>query len=150
MNEKKIVRPRQGRMLFGVAAGIANYFGIDPVIVRLIFVILAVSGGAGVLIYIIGIFVIPEEPKNSKENKGSEKNKEVKDRVQSVAEEIKTTVKDQSTVLRGEQVFGLILLFVGLIFLTQMFVPWLSFGKFWPMILIIIGLIMIANIRKEK
>lgn len=48
-------------MVGGVAGGLATYLGVDPVIVRLAFVALAFAG-AGVVAYIIGWIVIPEEP----------------------------------------------------------------------------------------
>ncbi|MCA9926797.1 MAG: PspC domain-containing protein [Anaerolineales bacterium] len=61
MSETKLVRSQSDRMFFGVAAGIADYVNLDPVIVRLIFVLLALSGGPGILIYIILAIVMPEE-----------------------------------------------------------------------------------------
>ena len=47
------------RMLCGVCAGIAEYFGIDPTIVRLVWAALALSG-TGILLYIVAALVIPE------------------------------------------------------------------------------------------
>lgn len=59
---KKLVRPKNGRMVAGVAAGMANYFGIDITIVRLIWILVALPGGApGILLYIVCWVVIPEE-----------------------------------------------------------------------------------------
>jgi phage shock protein PspC (stress-responsive transcriptional regulator) len=54
-------RPYQDRMLAGVAAGVARYFGVDPVIVRIAFVVLTVVGGAGIPLYLAGLLLIPEE-----------------------------------------------------------------------------------------
>ena len=61
---KKLYRPRQGRMLSGVCAGLANYFGMDPTLVRVIYAILSVCTAiiTGVLIYFILLLIIPEEP----------------------------------------------------------------------------------------
>ncbi len=53
-------RPYQGRMLAGVAAGLARYFGVDEMIVRIAFVVLTV-GGAGIPLYLAGLLLIPEE-----------------------------------------------------------------------------------------
>lgn len=56
-------RPREGRAVLGVAVGLARYLGVDPVVVRVGFVLLAVFGGSGVLLYVVGALVIPvEEP----------------------------------------------------------------------------------------
>lgn len=49
-------------MVAGVAGGIGRYLGIDPVLVRLAFVVLALAGGGGVLAYVVAWFVIPEQP----------------------------------------------------------------------------------------
>jgi phage shock protein PspC (stress-responsive transcriptional regulator) len=56
-----LYRPFQGRMLTGTAAGIADYFGIDPIIVRIGFVVLACVGGAGIPLYLAGLLLIPDE-----------------------------------------------------------------------------------------
>jgi phage shock protein PspC (stress-responsive transcriptional regulator) len=48
-------------MLAGVAAGIARYLDVDVTIVRILFAVLAVLGGAGVPIYLAGWLLIPEE-----------------------------------------------------------------------------------------
>jgi phage shock protein PspC (stress-responsive transcriptional regulator) len=57
-------RPYQDRMLAGVAAGLARYFGVDPIIVRIAFVVLTVVGGAGIPLYLAGLLLIPEEGSN--------------------------------------------------------------------------------------
>ena len=54
-------RPIHDRMLTGVAAGLAEYFGVDVTIVRIAFVVLTVVGGAGVPLYLAGLLLIPEE-----------------------------------------------------------------------------------------
>ena len=58
--EKRLVRPHAGRQLAGVCAGLADYFNVDPTIVRLIFVVAALAGGPGLIIYIILALVMPE------------------------------------------------------------------------------------------
>ena len=54
-------RPASGRMLAGVAAGLARYLDVDVTIVRIVFAVLAVAGGVGVPLYLIGWLLIPEE-----------------------------------------------------------------------------------------
>jgi phage shock protein C len=59
---KKLVRPKQGRRIAGVAAGFANYFDVDVTLVRIIWVILLLPGGLpGLLPYIICWIMIPTE-----------------------------------------------------------------------------------------
>jgi phage shock protein PspC (stress-responsive transcriptional regulator) len=54
-------RPRQGRMVAGVAAGIGRRYGIDPVIVRVALVVTTVYGGAGILLYLLGWLALADE-----------------------------------------------------------------------------------------
>ena len=57
----KLVRSKDDRMIAGVAAGLANYFGMDPTIIRILWVLLTLAGGAGILIYILMAIFVPEE-----------------------------------------------------------------------------------------
>jgi phage shock protein PspC (stress-responsive transcriptional regulator) len=54
-------RVRNDRVLAGVAGGFARWLGIDPVIVRVVLVVLALFGGSGLLLYLVGWLLIPEE-----------------------------------------------------------------------------------------
>jgi len=58
---KRLYRIRDGRLVAGVCAGLAAYFGVDPTLVRLAFALLTVFGGAGVLLYLVAWVVIPDE-----------------------------------------------------------------------------------------
>lgn len=58
---KKLTKCKSNKMLCGVCSGVANYFGIDPTIVRLIWAFLVVGGGIGLLAYIICAIVMPDE-----------------------------------------------------------------------------------------
>lgn len=59
---RKLYRSRNNRMIFGVCAGLAEFFGIDPTVVRLVFAAGALLGfGSFVLIYLVMFFVVPEE-----------------------------------------------------------------------------------------
>lgn len=60
--KKKLVRPKKGKMLAGVAAGMANYLGMDVTLVRFIWIILLIPGWLpGFIPYVIMAFVMPEE-----------------------------------------------------------------------------------------
>lgn len=62
METKRLYRNRSNVMLGGVCAGLADYFNLDPTIMRLIFVLLALLGGHGVLVYLILWLVVPIQP----------------------------------------------------------------------------------------
>lgn len=56
-----LCRPTEDRMLAGVAAGIAQYLDVDPTLIRILFAVLTLFGGAAVLVYLAGWLLIPEE-----------------------------------------------------------------------------------------
>ena len=58
---KRLLRLRQGRMVAGVCAGLAAYFGVDANLVRLAFGVFTVFYGLGILVYLIAWAVLPEE-----------------------------------------------------------------------------------------
>ena len=59
---KKLYRSREDRWVAGVCGGLAKYLDVDPVVIRLIALILVLCAGGGLLVYIIAWIVIPEEP----------------------------------------------------------------------------------------
>ena len=59
--ERKLVRPTEGRVVAGVAAGLARYFGISPVVYRVAFAALVLLGGSGLILYAAAWLVIPDE-----------------------------------------------------------------------------------------
>lgn len=62
MTTKKLYRKPKEQMIAGVCAGLAEYFQLDLVIVRLIFILLLIFGGHGLLIYVILWIIMPVEP----------------------------------------------------------------------------------------
>ncbi len=60
--DKRLYRSRESRMIAGVCGGLAEYFDMDPTIVRLILVTAALVGGSGLLAYILAWIIIPERP----------------------------------------------------------------------------------------
>lgn len=60
--EKKLYKSNQNKMLDGVCGGVAEYFGIDPTVVRLIWALFSLMGGCGILAYIIAAIIIPRNP----------------------------------------------------------------------------------------
>ena len=59
---KKLYRSRSDRILFGVCGGLGEFFGIDATVLRIIFALLAIFGGSGILIYLVMFLIVPEEP----------------------------------------------------------------------------------------
>ena len=61
-NMSRLYRSRSDRMIGGVCGGLGKYLNIDPTVVRLLFVALALLGGPGLVIYLIMLIVVPEDP----------------------------------------------------------------------------------------
>lgn len=59
---ERLYRSRSDRMIFGVAGGMADWLDLDPSLVRLVWALLILAGGLGLLLYIVAAIVIPEEP----------------------------------------------------------------------------------------
>ena len=59
--EKRLYKSNPDKKLDGVCAGIANYFNIDPTLIRLAWVIFTLAGGCGLIAYIIAAIIIPRE-----------------------------------------------------------------------------------------
>lgn len=63
---KKLYRSRKQRMIAGVCGGLGEYFGVDPTVMRVLFVVATVLGfGSAILVYLILLIVVPEEPLES-------------------------------------------------------------------------------------
>lgn len=130
---KKLYRSESDRILGGVAAGLGQYFGVDPNIVRLIFILATVFGGGGVIVYLILWLVFPAE---------SEGKAQSSDTIKKNAEEIRKTAKDFG---QNRHLGGIILIVIGAIFLLHnfgLFGFW-QFNQLWPLLLIAIGLMII-------
>lgn len=60
--QRRLYRSNANRVLGGICGGIGEYLNIDPVIVRVVWIVLTLFGGSGILLYIIGLFVVPKNP----------------------------------------------------------------------------------------
>jgi phage shock protein C len=62
MNNQKLYRSNSNKVFAGVCGGIAEYFDVDPVVIRILFVLMVLFGGTGVVLYIAAIFIVPKRP----------------------------------------------------------------------------------------
>jgi phage shock protein C len=94
-------RSTDDKIIFGVCGGLGRYLGVDPILVRVAFVILVVAGGSGILIYLAATLIIPKER---------------------AGEEIGTTRRTQGA--SGTVLIGTALISLGTILLVDRFVHW--------------------------
>jgi phage shock protein C len=132
LKHKKLYRSQTNRMVAGVCGGLADYFSIDPNIVRLAWVAISLLGGFGVLVYIASIFIVPNNPDQTPE------------------ENAERLIKDKYMF------WGSLLIIVGLFLIlrqTGLFyvfnfwhIPWQSV---WAILLIGIGILLLVNRQKS-
>ena len=156
--DRRLYRSRTDRMIWGVCGGLAHYFNIDPVIVRLIFILTIFCGGVGVVAYIILAIVVPVESSQTAEPRDTirENVQEMKETAQSLEQEIHSTFsgKEQKTTdsrNHSMTILGIVVVVMGIIFLLSSLFSWFhwwSWAFIWPVILIAIGLLIIFSRRK--
>ena len=149
---KKLYRSVTDKMIGGVAGGLAEYFEIDPVIVRLLFVLAVIFGGSGILAYIILWIVIPQRPYiitpfNSQKEAQSTESKSDENKSESESKMNSFAVKPHN----NKTVFaGAFLIVLGGLFLLDNFVPHFRFSHFWPLVLIGLGIAIIMNAKNNS
>ena len=62
MEKKKLCRASRDKKIFGVCGGIAEYFNVDPTLIRLLWVLLSLFVGCGIIAYILCAIIIPRKP----------------------------------------------------------------------------------------
>lgn len=138
VEKKSLYRlPKQGK-ISGVCAGLADFFGIDVTLIRLIFVVLAlITGGGVVILYIILSIILPVDNTNDT----------ISEKVQKLGKDL----NNSNVIGRMRNYFGVGLLLLGIWLLVgQLFPQWfdLRWEYVWPTLLIFIGLIIIFR-RKD-
>jgi phage shock protein PspC (stress-responsive transcriptional regulator) len=144
-------------MIAGVCGGIAEYFGIDSTLVRLLAVLIVFLGGVGVVAYIIAWIIIPKNPEQISDeafNKREDIKEKVKKGAKNVIEEVKGHFESEESTNGSEKnkriLGGIIVIVIGLIFLLSSFFPWVGWGNLWPIILIAVGIAIMVKAFKKK
>ena len=124
---RRITRSRRDRVFAGVCGGLASYMGLDPVLVRVLYVALTLlSWGTGIVLYFLAWIIIPLDDET----------------VPRVA-----TVKDESSRRDSRRVLGIFLVIIGLLALASTALPWFHFFHDFrlagPLALIVIGLVVL-------
>ena len=146
MENVKLYRSVSNQMIGGVCGGLGAYVNIDPIFVRLLFVLLLFGSDFGFILYLLLWILIPEEGKDY-----GFKDDSFSDRVKSMGNDVQQAVTQphpQSGLILGA---GLIII-GGILFLNQLNFSWLSWMNFdilWPLLLIAGGIVLLIRIRRE-
>jgi phage shock protein C len=140
--KKQIVKSKTDRVIDGVCGGLAEYFGIDAVIVRLVFVILIFIKGLGLFLYLILTIIMPGADKTDRPAKETirENVEELGEKIREAGENLDETLSKQRDSKRARW-FGFFLILLGIIFLLDNFNMfwWLDWDIFLALLLIVIG-----------
>ena len=152
---KRLYRSYTDKMVGGVAGGIAEYFDVDPTLIRVLFVVLTLVGGGGIIAYIILWIVVPQKPieipKFGKSDQNTNDEKKSGDEMKNENSFHNNFMESIKNRKHNRSIWGgLILIFLGGLFLLENFIPAFSFGSFWPLILIGVGLGLLLNAKRER
>jgi phage shock protein C len=135
----RLVRSEEERMIAGVCGGLAQYLGIDPVLVRLAFLLLIPAGGVGLPLYFILMIIMPAESDvELTQSEIVEKN------LEGLGDTISTTVQRSREHPNGPTIAAAFLIFMGFYFLFEN-LGWVSGNIFWPLALILLGIFLLIR-----
>jgi phage shock protein PspC (stress-responsive transcriptional regulator) len=154
----RLTRDTKRAVLGGVAAGFANYFGIDPVLARLAFILLVFFNGAGLLLYLVCWVIMPRReqeagaPESTEPTPADRIAAEVRQAGEKVVQDLHRSPRSPR---QGKIIGGSILVVLGILFLLDKFSwwrwpDWASIGRLWPVILIAIGISMLVEAARGK
>jgi phage shock protein C len=121
-DERRLTRSRSDRIIAGVCAGLGDYLGVDRVVVRIAFVVLALAGGGGIVLYLLAWILIPEEEPGA----------------------VRVVRSPAASADSARLIAGALLIAVGTILLLNLVVPGVS-RYFWPLALIVIGVAILVQ-----
>ena len=123
--QRVVRRSRSERVIAGVCGGVGRYLGVDPVLLRIAFIILALANGLGVVAYVVAWVAIPEEQPDHPPGPVAEPRRET-----------------------GRLVLGGSLIVLGLVLLLDRLAPDLD-ELFWPVALVAVGVaVMLVGLRR--
>ena len=146
---KKLYRSTTDKMLGGVAGGLAEYFGIDSTLVRVLFIVIVFLGGGGIIAYIILWIVVPQKPYEIPKNAFNQTSPESGSSSGFSTSEEKNSdsfsmsnggVVGTLTQVNNKQIWvAIVLMVIGSLLLLDNIFPRFDFDHYWPVILIAIG-----------
>jgi len=129
---QRLYKSRKSKMIGGVAGGLGDYFDIDPVIVRVLFIITAFAWGVSIIAYILLWIILPDNPDELEYY--YDMNGEKKEGFDEFEDLNINKKKTDRKIIAGIFLIGL-----GLIIFIDKVTDWIQFKYVWPLILVAIG-----------
>ena len=130
--EKRLQRDTRNKVIGGVCSGLANYFGIDAALVRLLFAFALLAFSAGFWVYVILWIVMPVGDGTTATEEGC------------------NALMSEPQKNKGSLYTGTILIGIGVLGLLHRYVPTLNWRTAWPILLIVIGILLIVPFKDKK
>lgn len=135
----RLMRSEKERLLSGVCGGLAIYLGVDPVLVRLAFLLLLPAGGIGLPLYLVLMIMMPSEV-----TVGRPQGEIIEKNLENLGETMNDSVERLRQHPNGPTITAILLILLGAYFLAGN-LGWFSLSFFWPFILILLGIALIIR-----
>jgi phage shock protein C len=126
---KRLYRSRTDKYIAGVCGGIAEYWRVDPVWIRLIAVLLIFASGIGIILYVVAWIIVPKNPQQKSTPET---------RAEKVADKFIKKSKDKKRV-DASFILGTLIVLIGVGLFFKALFSWFNFTIIWAIILILIG-----------
>ncbi|MCR4435667.1 MAG: PspC domain-containing protein [Clostridiales bacterium] len=145
--EKKLYRSRANKVIAGVCGGMGEYFSIDPIIIRIAWVIISLAmAGTGIIIYIAAAIIMPERQGGFNPDFKQDFKQDREDNPEDDFGSVVNDFKEPAAGIDPEKskvVIGVALIIFGVMFFAKQFFHWIDMKYFLPVVLIAIGLVII-------
>jgi len=135
---KKLYRNLNGKMIAGVSTGLAEYFDIDPVIIRALFIITTIAYGIGVIAYIVLWIIVP-----AKKIEEVDFDNNLDDTFNMESENF--NYKEHDSKNDRKLIGGVILIIIGVLLFLNQIIPGFDIKYIIPIVLIIIGILILSK-----
>ena len=152
----KLFRSESDRIVGGVAGGMARYLNLDPLLLRIVFVVMAMINGIGLAIYLLLWLIVPVEQASfeSQEEILRQNADEIRKRGLELSEEAQRAIETKwgtgAGPGKGLLAVGAVLVGAGLLFLLSNIGLLWWVGKLWPFVLIALGAVLLLNSLKDQ
>jgi len=152
---ERLYRSRSDRMIFGVAGGMAKWLDVDPAVVRLVWALLIIAGGVGLLLYIVAAIVVPEEPLGAMPPGAMPPGAPGMGPGAGGGEGAAPTWTAPTPGARRDSgmaplIIGVALVLLGAWFLAERYISWLDNALLWPALLIVVGVLLLLSAMRRS
>lgn len=155
--KRRLYRSSTDAMIGGVCGGLGEYFGVDPMLVRVAFALFALFNGLGIMIYIILWIIVPlkEQLETPQADVVRENIEEMHDKAREIGQDIHDAFAGDTTdtLARRRALWAggaLIILGIGMLLNNFGVLHWLRIRQLWPLVIVAFGVLLLINALRER